>query len=141
METSPKNVTGDERGGTCMNGATPIVFFLPEPLQARLFDLLSRRASAARTHGADRYLGNTCADGDYAWPPVIALDAQTGYRGVELMVKDTPLQRESPSAPLRLCMFIPRTAGIEGAGFTTKRKKRSVENSSFNVGILAETEH
>lgn len=74
-------MAGDERGGTCVNRATLIVFFLPEPLQARLFDLPSRQAggrAAARGFGAvDRRLGNTCAVGDYAWPPVIALDAQT----------------------------------------------------------------
>lgn len=37
-------MTGDESGGTCMNGVTLIVFFLSEPLQAKLFDLPSRQA-------------------------------------------------------------------------------------------------
>lgn len=43
-----ENVTGDERGGTCVNRMNLIVFFLSEPLQARLFDLPSRQEAAAR---------------------------------------------------------------------------------------------
>lgn len=53
MEASPENVTGDERGGTCMNRVTLIVFFLSEPLQASLFDLPSRRAGG-RAGGSAR---------------------------------------------------------------------------------------
>lgn len=41
-----ENVTGDERGGACVNRMNVIVFFLSEPLQARLFDLPRQVATA-----------------------------------------------------------------------------------------------